>query len=140
MKISAKIDYACRALIELGLHWPNDRPLQIPVIGKRQGIPTNFLTHILINLKQLGLVESTRGKSGGYFLAKSPEQITLKEIINNFGGQGILSQHPHKGAKRVTDLIWQEIDQDIFRRMEAMTLLMMCERVKNQNKNLTFEI
>lgn len=69
MKISAKIDYACRALlIELGLHWPDNRPMQVSAIAKRQKIPMNFLVHILITLKELGYVDSIRGKSGGYVL------------------------------------------------------------------------
>ena len=139
MKISAKVDYACRALIELGLHWPNKNPVSIQVIGQRQGIPSNFLTHILISLKQLGFVESNRGKSGGYFLTKTPAEITLKEIIVHFGGPGILSSGNGTGRK-ITDLIWQEIDRDIFKKMDAMTLLTICDRVRRQNKAFVYDI
>ena len=145
MKISAKVEYACRALIELGLHWPNKNPLPIALIGQRQGIPGNFLTHILISLKQLGFVDSTRGKSGGYFLIKPPAQITLKEVIVHFCGLGILFPgnylvgNPGQ-AKRVTDQIWQEIDRDIFKKLNTMTLLTICDRVRNQNKTLVYDI
>jgi len=141
MKISNRVDYACRAMIELGLHWPNKIPLQIQMIGQRQGIPINFLTHILISLKQLGFVESVRGKSGGYFLTKAPSEITLRQIISTFAGPGILcSQHQGTQSKRITDVIWQEIDQDIFKKMENMTLLLICDRVRSQNKTLMYDI
>ncbi len=139
MKISAKVDYACRALIELSLHWPNKTPVPIQLIGQRQGIPSNFLTHILISLKQLGFVESNRGKSGGYFLTKPPANITLKEIIVHFGGPGILSSG-YGTSKKITDMIWQEIDREIFKKMEAMTLLSICDRVRSQNKAFVYDI
>src|SRR2546427_7062657 len=101
MKISAKIDYACRALIELALHWPDRTPLQIRTIAKRQKIPIKFLVHILIHLKQLGLTQSVRGKSGGYVLAQSPTNIKLNMIIKSFGGLGYSSvdekaKHPDR--------------------------------------------
>src|SRR6267142_1058623 len=95
MKISAKIDYACRALLELGLHWPNTTPMQVGAIAKHQKIPMNFLVHILITLKEAGYVDSIRGKSGGYVLIKAPQDIRLGDVIKNFGGLG-LSDGPRK--------------------------------------------
>ena len=77
MRISAKIDYACRALLELSLHWPNNIPLQINTIAQNQQMPVKFLTQILLQLKQIGYVQSVRGKKGGYLLAKAPQKIRL---------------------------------------------------------------
>ena len=139
MKITAKVDYACHALVELGLHWPNREPLQIQTIAKRQGIPLNFLTHILIGLKQSGCVESSRGKSGGYYLTKPPAEITLKDIISNFGGSVGLFSYNHPG-KRPMDIIWQDINKELSKQMEGLTLATICERVKSQSKNLTYDI
>ena len=48
MKIIAKTDYACRALLELSLHWPKQEPLQVTAIADNQQIPIKFLIHILI--------------------------------------------------------------------------------------------
>ena len=84
MKISAKIDYACRALLELSLHWPSQEPLQVDQIAQRQRVPVKFLTQILIHLKQVGYVESVRGKKGGYLLRKLPKEIKLNDIMENF--------------------------------------------------------
>src|SRR5262245_53536106 len=84
MKISAKTDYACRAILELALHWPNSVPLQISSIAGNRKIPVKFPTQILVTLKQTGLVESIRGQKGGYVLAKAPKDITLREVVANF--------------------------------------------------------
>jgi Rrf2 family protein len=70
MKLSAKSDYALRAILELSLHWPKNEPLSLTTIAKRQQIPLKFLSHILLHLKDIGLVHSLRGKEGGYLLAK----------------------------------------------------------------------
>lgn len=141
MKISAKIDYACRALVELGLHWPDREPLQVQTISKHQDIPSNFLTHILISLKQIGLVESVRGKAGGYYLTRSPEDINLKDVLTNFGGKGVLCAETHGGArKHVMDTIWQELDQDILRKIESLTLNKICDRARSHTKVINYEI
>ena len=86
MKISAKIDYACRALLELALHWPNKEPLPITEIADKEKIPVKFLVHILINLKNLGYIQSVRGNRGGYLLVKNPSEINLLEVIQNLKG------------------------------------------------------
>ena len=88
MNISAKTEYACRALLELSLQWPNVAPRQIADIAVRQKMPTKFLIHILIALKGLGFVDSSRGKSGGYYLTASPQTIKLVDVIRHFGGIG----------------------------------------------------
>lgn len=141
MKISAKLDYACRALIELALHWPNRSPLQIQVIGKKQGIPSNFLTHILIHLKTIGLVESVRGKNGGYYLSKAPDDISLKEIMLHFGEMGVMPQAPKASyGRKVMDNIWKELDQDLIKKMEAISLTKICDKIRSQDKALVYDI
>jgi len=72
MRISAKCDYACRALVELSFHWPKKIPLRIQQMSEKQEIPERFLVQILLQLKRLGFVTSSRGKNGGYNLAKAP--------------------------------------------------------------------
>ncbi len=86
MRISARCDYACRALLELALHWPNIEPVQTYTISEKQDIPMKYLVQILIQLKRMGLVESARGKHGGYSLAKPPNKISLGEVIREVGG------------------------------------------------------
>lgn len=86
MKASAKSDYACRAVEALALHHPNARPLRIEEIALRNSIPANYLVQILIELKSKGLIQSQRGKAGGYILARSPDQITVGDVLRAIQG------------------------------------------------------
>ncbi len=142
MKISAKIDYACRALLELSLHWPNPSPLPIQEIARRQKIPMKFLVHILIHLKQLDYLESVRGKNGGYVLTKSPREIKLSPIMKSFGVFGQSSSLEAKRARshHVMDTIWQEINKTVSKAIEQIDFEMICQRSHNKNKSLMYEI
>ena len=82
MRISAKAEYACVAMLELAANYAESQPLPIKTIAEAQGIPPHFLVQILLQLKTAGLVVSVRGASGGYQLARPPEAITLADIIN----------------------------------------------------------
>jgi len=77
MKISAKTEYACIAMIELAAQYGRGEPLRIRKIAERHHIPPRFLVQILLQLKGAGLGASTRGAAGGYHLLKSPEQVSL---------------------------------------------------------------
>ena len=82
MRISAKAEYACIAMLELAAHQHDTVPVRIKTIAEAQSIPPRFLVQILLQLKTAGLVQSVRGASGGYQLNRSPESITLAEVIN----------------------------------------------------------
>ncbi|MCS6906909.1 MAG: Rrf2 family transcriptional regulator [Anaerolineales bacterium] len=85
MKISKKCDYALRAMMTLVENYGNG-PLSIRQLAQRNVVPKRFLEHILLDLKAKGWVTSVPGKHGGYLLAKSPDQITLGEIVRYFDG------------------------------------------------------
>lgn len=77
MKLSVKTDYAARAVLALAA-LPREGPARkVEELAETVGTSANYLVQILIELKGAGLVESTRGKQGGYRLAKAPEEITL---------------------------------------------------------------
>jgi Rrf2 family cysteine metabolism transcriptional repressor len=78
---SARVGYACAALLELALRYDNRQPVRVQAISDAHFIPKRFLVQILLQLKGAGLVESTRGSSGGYTLALDPKSITLRDII-----------------------------------------------------------
>jgi Rrf2 family protein len=78
--ISSKTVYAVAALQELGTV-QDDKVLKIKEIAANAKIPQNFLEQILLELKKQGLLTSTKGAYGGYKLAKSLEDITLKDVI-----------------------------------------------------------
>ena len=142
MKISAKIDYACRALLALSLHWPNKIPMRISKIAQSQQIPMKFLTQILLNLKQMGYVQSTRGKNGGYLLSKNPQKIKLSGLIENMGGIGysVTENRQDGNDTHMMDLIWGEVDKTMLKTMSEIDFESIADRKRRRDKAFMFQI
>ncbi|HYO44949.1 MAG TPA: Rrf2 family transcriptional regulator [Candidatus Limnocylindrales bacterium] len=85
MRISAKVDYAVRAMCELAAHRA-DVPLKAEQIASAQEIPLSFLENILVDLRRAGFVRSLRGQVGGYRMAKPATEITIADIIRAVEG------------------------------------------------------
>src|SRR5437773_5429772 len=85
MRVSAKADYALRAVIELAVIG-GDAPVKGERIAQAQEIPLKFLENILGDLRQAGLVRSQRGVEGGYWLARPAAEITVAEVIRAVEG------------------------------------------------------
>ena len=85
MRITAKVDYAVRAAIELARAYPADGGRPAPItrhaIAIAQDIPSKFLEHILADLKRSQIVGSVRGADGGYWLHRPPTEVTVADII-----------------------------------------------------------
>lgn len=110
MKVSVKADYACRAVEALSLHHPNNRPLRIEQIAQREGIPSNYLVQILIELKSKGLIKSHRGKAGGYVLAKPPKEITVGDVVRAVHGELVeLSALADSACPQEIQKVWRRI-------------------------------
>ena len=142
MKIPAKTEYACRALLELCQSWPNTEPRQGADIAKKQKIPTQFLTHILIALKSLGYVASTRGKTGGYYLIVAPKDIKLSSIIRQFGGLGFTAEDKQVKIPKedVMSIIWSQIDAIVLKSLDSINFEDIRLRREQQIKTLSFDI
>jgi Rrf2 family protein len=84
--VSAKADYAVRAMIELAAASQEERPVKGDQIADAQAIPLRFLENILAELRHAGLVQSRRGTEGGYWLSKPADDITLAEVIRAVEG------------------------------------------------------
>lgn len=85
---SQKTIYALRAIFELSKR-RNEGPVSIAIVAEAQSIPPRFLENILLQLKQVGLVESVRGKEGGYRLARPPAAVTVGDVLT--GAEGTLT-------------------------------------------------
>ncbi|MBI1757297.1 MAG: Rrf2 family transcriptional regulator [Fimbriimonas ginsengisoli] len=83
--LSSRSKYATRALVELSLRFEQGH-VSIHEIAERQNIPVKFLEQILLALKMLGLVHSKKGPGGGYELARSPQEITLGQVVRALDG------------------------------------------------------
>ena len=88
MRLSAKAEYACLAMIALAGQPPGLPPMRIREIAEAYEIPERYLVQILLQLKGAGLVYSIRGASGGYRLARPADQISLGEVLRAIEGPG----------------------------------------------------
>jgi Rrf2 family protein len=85
MRISAKGEYAAKAVLSLSLKFPD--VVTIQEIARRHRIPLKYLEHILLELKRAGILESRRGVHGGYTLARPPEKISVGEVLKVVDGR-----------------------------------------------------
>jgi Rrf2 family protein len=91
MQITKASEYGVLGLMHLAKHDPNT-PVMIEDISEEENIPRSFLGKIFQSLVKAGIICSTRGASGGFYLIKKPEQISLLEIIEAIEGKIVLQQ------------------------------------------------
>lgn len=127
MRVSAKTDYAIRAVLELAAV-SGDTPLKGERIATAQGIPLRFLENILMQLRHAGLVESRRGADGGYRLARAPEAVTLADVIRAIDGPlaGVSGTRPEsldfKGVAEPMRDVWIAVRASLRAVLEQVTL------------------
>lgn len=85
MRVSAKSDYALRALIELASR-ADGGPVSAEELGRAQEIPHNFLQAILADLRRAGIVISQRGQSGGWRMARPADDVSVADVIRAVDG------------------------------------------------------
>jgi len=135
-QLSKKSGYAIRGLLELALRGDAE-PVNVRTLAESQGIPARFLEIILNELKQGGFVISTRGKSGGYLLARNTEAITIGQIIrfldqHTESDNGSAGSIPHHGDF-VLPSILSKINQAVSDICDETTLEdMIAEHMKSQ--------
>ena len=84
MRVSAKVDYAVRAVAELAA--ADEGPIKGERLAEAQAIPLQFLEHILLELKHSGIVRARRGARGGYWLARPAGEVTIADVIRAVEG------------------------------------------------------
>ena len=85
--ITQKTKYALKALMVLADEWSGERrPLSIEEIARRSETPKRFLEHILLEVRNAGVIASVRGRSGGYVLIKEPKAVSLSELLRLIDG------------------------------------------------------
>jgi len=129
MRVSAKADYAVRAMVELAASGGSEeQPAKGEVISAGQQIPPRFLENILGELRVHGLVHSRRGSDGGYWLARDADEITLAEIIRavegplaTVRGEGA-EDIEYRGAAVPLERVWLALRANIRQVLETVTL------------------
>ena len=126
MRISAKVDYAVRASLELAA--TGGEPIKGEAIADAQGIPLKFLENILGELKHTGIVASRRGAQGGYWLAKDADEVSLADIVRAVEGPlaTVRGQGPesleYKGEAEPLQKVWIALRANIREVMEDTSL------------------
>jgi len=127
MRISAKVDYAVRAAVELAAA-SSERPVKAEAIANAQGIPLNFLENILGELRHAGIVRSHRGAEGGFRLAKPPEKVTVADIMRAVEGPlasvrgGPPEDASYTGAAQTLPRVWIAVRANLRKVVEHVTL------------------
>lgn len=144
MKLSTKTRYGIRALIELAENY-GQGPVQLKMISKDQDISIKYLEQIISLLKSSGIVNSSRGAKGGYFLAKPPNQIKLSECFNCLEGSVTTVEcvenqnYCTKTTNCVARDLWAEVEKAIIAVLDSITLQDMVDKAK-KNKPPLYEI
>ena len=129
MRISAKGEYAIKAVLDLSLH--RDREL-IPIqeIAAREGIPQRYLEQVLLSLKRAGILTSKRGSAGGYHLTKPPDEITVGAVLRAVEGTSVPFEPQARARnghgddlaelwRRIGEAVSQVVDQLTFGELAA---------------------
>lgn len=123
VKLSVKVEYACRVLAQLARQYGTGGLAHIEKLAQVESIPANYLVQILSELRTGGLIISRRGKQGGYALARPPETISLFDIVVLIDGDFLdIGSNPAGQSGRRVHQVWQELRRSVEERARACTL------------------
>jgi len=125
VRISAKGEYAIKAMLDLALCEDGETLQPIQDIARRQGIPQRYLEQVLLGLKRSGFLHSRRGSAGGYRLAKPPDQITAGALLRAVEGQprlGMAGRGSAGDAGGDLTHLWQAVSEAVDSVVDGMTL------------------
>lgn len=128
MKLSVKVEYACRVLAQLARVHGSKELSHIEALATVEKIPANYLAQILTELRNGGLIVSRRGKLGGYALAREPGEVTLYDIVKVIDPDMLEFRTNRDGfsGERV-GAIWQEVQRALTKKTREFTLDMFVE-------------
>ena len=126
MRVSAKTDYAVRALLELAV--AGDGPVKGERLAESQAIPLKFLENILTDLRHAGIIRAQRGAEGGYWLARDPGDVTVGEVIRAVDGPlaSVRGEAPenvaYEGAAENLRTVWVALRASMRSVVDEITL------------------
>ena len=142
MRVTAKVDYAVRALLELAVG--SDGPVKGERIAQAQEIPLKFLENILIDLRHANIVRAQRGAEGGYWLARPASEVTLGEIIRAVEGPlaSVRGEPPedvnYTGAAQNLRTVWVAVRASLRAVVDELTLAdVVADRLPTRIRRLT---
>ena len=140
MMLTTKGRYAVMAMVDLAYYGVDGRTIALHEISERQEITVNYLEQLFSKLKSNNLVEATKGPGGGYKLAKSPEEISIYDVINAVkefikitrcekSDNGCLVKH---NKICFTHALWDGLGKQITGYLESMSLQDVCNNIKDK--------
>jgi Rrf2 family protein len=142
MMLSSAARYGVRAMFQLACHW-GEGPVRLRIIAEEQDLSLAFLEQIMCALRKDGLVESARGRRGGYELAGAPETISIGQIIRALEGPVFVSACAEpdpdfdecgRGAFCVSRLLWMRVSRQIQAAFDSVTLGDLVEAARHQER------
>ena len=132
MRITTRGRYGLRAMVEMARS-QNGGPVMMRQITERQRIPRKYLHSLLTDLRKNGLIRSLRGSRGGYVLARDPEKITAREIIEILEGKiKLVDCREHGGPCKMyrscaTRALWADLGDLLRDRLDGVTLAQLAD-------------
>lgn len=127
MKLSTRMCYGTRALLELSQHYKQG-PLPLATIGEHQNLSVKYLEQLMGPLKSANIIESVRGAHGGYTLVRPPEKVRMSDVYHCLEGPNTTTdcaEHPET-CKRSPDCpvqpIWSDMHRAIMDILNTVTL------------------
>jgi Rrf2 family protein len=127
MHVTAKADYAVRAIVELAGS-SQQSPRKVDDVAQAQRIPVSFLENILTQLRSSGIVRSQRGPEGGYWLAQPADELSLATVIRAVEGPlvGVRGQRPEEieyvGSAESLQQVWIALRASLRKVLEHVTI------------------
>src|SRR5579871_4006168 len=142
MRISAKAEYACIAVLDLARRKEQVGPVRLHEIAEPNGIPERFLVQILLQLKGAGYTQSLRGAGGGYRLAVDPQNISVWDIVNAIDGPSAGGNTPdaaHHGLSwQVIRELWHSVNRHEEELLKQTSFADLIESMKQQSPHMYY--
>jgi Rrf2 family protein len=132
MNLTAKTRFGLKTILDIAFHHA-EGPVQRRQIAQRQGIPTDYMDQILMKLRNAGLIQSLRGREGGYHLSRDPNDISLWDVLVAVEDEVAMAEsarHHDVGnyaTECLTDLAWDALTMAMRRQLKRSTLAQMLE-------------
>lgn len=138
MKLSTRGRYSTRLMLELGVRY-GQGPVLLKDISEKQEISLKYLGQLIIPLKIAGLIKSTRGSHGGYFLSRSPEEIRLSEILRAVEGTLAFTEcveSPdicYRSGNCVAHDVWEDASKQFNNMLDSISLSDMLKKQEQKS-------
>lgn len=137
MRLSAKVEYSLKAVLALASVYQKNKPVCMSEIAEKQDISSKFLLQLMVRLKNAKIVASTRGASGGCYLLRSPESITVRDVVDavdNTVTAGTLENgRSLPGQGRVIEMFWNNLNSCVDRCLEQTTVAELLEQYRKND-------